>query len=253
MILVYMMVNSIVVKNAFYFCLLLGVSLSAQELKYKEISSVPDQQQKKFLIMSKDSSWVSEVELDEVLILPKLRFESRDDFRSYLILKRKTKKVWPYAKLASERFEVLNQRLENIESKRGKRKYTKVVQKYVEEEFTDELKKLTKTEGQILVKLIHRQTGETTFDVVKDLRSGWRAFWYNSTANFFSISLKEEYNPAENKEDFYIEDILQREFQSGSLEEQAPKIDIQLMELMNKWQKDSATSPPSARRYNVKH
>jgi hypothetical protein len=253
MILDLIILNSIEVKIAVYFCLLLSVSLSAQELKYKEISSVQDHEQKKYLIMSKDSSWVSEVELDEVLILPKLRFENRDDFRSYLILKRKTKKVWPYAKLASERFEVLNQRLESIESNRGKRQYTKVVQKYVEEEFTEELKKLTKTEGQILVKLIYRQTGMTTFDLVKDLRSGWRAFWYNTTANFFNISLKEEYNPSENKEDFYIEDILQREFQSGSLEEQDPKIEIQLMELMNKWQKDSVTTPPSARRYNVRY
>lgn len=235
-------------KITLYFCLLMGFYVGAQEYKYVEISTVPLQEQKKYMIISKDTSWVSEVELDEVIIFPKLNFESRDDFRSYLILKRKTRKVWPYAKLASERFEVLNQRLENIESKSGKRKYTKLIQKYVEDEFTEELKKLTRTEGQILVKLIHRQTGETTFDLVKDLRSGWRAFWYNTTANFFDISLKEEFKPSENKEDFYIEDILQREFQSGSLEKKAPKIDIQFLELMDKWQKDSVVSPPSARR-----
>lgn len=227
------------------------LSISAQDYKYKEVLSVPGQEQTKYMIISQDTSWVSEVELDEVIIFPKLNFESRDDFRSYLILKRKTKKVWPYAKLASERFEDLNQRLENIESKRGKKKYTKIIQKYVEDEFTEELKKLTKTEGQILVKLIHRQTGLTTFDLVKDLRSGWKAFWYNTTANFFNISLKEKFNPTENKEDFYIEDILQREFQSGTLEKKAPKIDIKFLELMNKWQKDSIVSPPSARRnYN---
>ncbi|NEV94300.1 DUF4294 domain-containing protein [Psychroflexus sp. YR1-1] len=200
------------------------------------------------MILDKDSAWVDEVKLDEVIILPKLNFKNRDEFRDYLILKRKTKKVWPYARLASERFEILNQRLENIKSKRKKRKYTLIIQKYVEEEFTEELKKLTKTEGQILVKLIHRQTGETTFDLVKDLRSGWRAFWYNTTASFFNISLKEEYQPSTVKEDFYIEDILQREFQSGSLNKQAPKTDIQFLELMDKWQKDSLLLPPSARR-----
>lgn len=232
------------------FCLLVSASIGAQEFNYKEISEASGED-KKYLIISKDTSWVSEVKLDEVLILPKLRFKSRDDFRSYLILKRKTKRVWPYAKLASERFEALNERLENIDSRRGKRKYTKLIQRYVEDEFTEELKKLTKTEGQILVKLIHRQTGETTFNLVKDFRSGWRAFWYNTTANFFNISLKEEYNPSKNKEDFYIEDILQREFQSGSLEEQEPKIEIKLLELMDKWQKDSIVIPPSARRYQV--
>ncbi|MFD0932287.1 DUF4294 domain-containing protein [Psychroflexus salinarum] len=229
------------------FCLFMVLSVNAQDYNYKEISTVPIQEQKKYIIISKDTSYVSEVELDEVIIYPKLKFKNRDDFRSYLILKRKTKKVWPYAKLASERFQVLNQRLESIESKNDKRRYTKVIQRYVEDEFTEELKKLTKTEGQILVKLIHRQTGETTFDLVKDLRSGWRAFWYNTTANFFNISLKEEYNPSEIKEDFYIEDILQREFQSGGLENLAPKIDIKHLELMSKWQKDSTISyPPSA-------
>lgn len=244
MILDFMFINKIDVKIITCFCLFLVSSMNAQNFKYKEISSAD----KQFIIIDKDTSFVNEVELDEVIILPKLRFEDRNDFRSYLILKRKTKKVWPYAKLASERFEQLNQRLENIESKRGKRKYTKIIQKYVEDEFTEELKKLTKTEGQILVKLIHRQTGETTFDLVKDLRSGWRAFWYNTTASLFDISLKEEFNPRDIKEDFYIEDILQREFQSGNLEPQAPKIDIELLDLMDKWQ-SSFLKANSKRRY----
>lgn len=246
------MLNKIIVKISACFCLFMVLSISAQDYKYKKISIDSVQVQREYMVIDQDSTWVTEVELDEVIILPKLRFESRDDFRSYLILKRKTKKVWPYAKLASERFETLNQRLENIESERGKHKYTKIIQRYVEEEFTEELKKLTKTEGQILVKLIHRQTGETTFDLVKDLRSGWRAFWYNTTANFFNISLKEEYNPSAVREDFYVEDILQREFQSGSLESQAPKIDIKFMELLNKWQKDSV-QPPSARSYYTRY
>lgn len=233
-------------KISIYFCLFIGISVNAQEFKYKEISNVPNQVQKKYMVVSKDTTWVNEVELDEVIIFPKLKFEDRNDFRSYLILKRKTKKVWPYAKLASERFEALNERLESLKSKSDKRRYTKVIQKYVEDEFTEELKKLTKTEGQILVKLIHRQTGITTFELVKDLRSGWKAFWYNTTANLFNISLKEKYNPSEVKEDFYIEDILQREFQSGKLEQQAPKTEFEFLELIDKWQADSSGIAPSS-------
>jgi hypothetical protein len=238
-----------VVKNLISFCLFIGLSVNAQELKQKNVTSVPDKEQKKYMIVSKDTSWVSEVELEEVIIYPKLKFEDRKEFRRYLILKRKTKKVWPYARLASERFNTLNDRLSTIKSRRGKRQYTKVVQNYVEDEFTEELKKLTKTEGQILVKLIHRQTGITTFDLVKELRTGWRAFWYNTTANFFNISLKEEYNPTDNKEDFYIEDILQREFQSGNLEKQPPKQNIELLQLMDKWQQNKKIIPPSATGY----
>lgn len=228
---------------------LFSLSSYSQEGNYEKL---PDQN-KKYIILNTDTTWVSEVELDEIVIYPKLKFKDRNDFRNYLILKRKTKKVWPYAKLASERFETLNERLEKIESNSDKRRYTKAIQRYIEDEFTEELKKLTKTEGQILVKLIHRQTGITTFDLVKDLRSGWRAFWYNTTASLFDISLKEEYKPLDVKEDFYIEDILQREFQSGNLKEQDSKLDFNHLELMKTWQsKTKDLLPPSVIRYKRK-
>ncbi|MFN2262508.1 MAG: DUF4294 domain-containing protein [Psychroflexus sp.] len=218
-----------------------GILVHSQEL---ELSEFTPKKNKKFIIIDQDTTIVDEVKLDEVIIMPRLKFENRDDFRDYLILKRKTKKVWPYAVLAADRLETLNERLNTIESSRKRKKYTKVIQRYIEDEFTEELKKLTKTEGQILVKLMYRQTGITTFDLVKDLRSGWRAFWYNTTASMFNISLKEEYDPANIKEDFYIEDILQREFQDGKLENQPPKIEIDMMKLMNQWQEKKHLKSP---------
>jgi hypothetical protein len=175
------------------------------------------------------------IELDEVLILNKLNFESKEDKIKYLILKRKTLKVYPYAKLAANRLTALNERLASLKRKSDKKRYTKIIQRYIEEEFSTELKKLTRTEGQILVKLIHRQTGITTFGLVKELRSGWRAFWYNNTARLFDISLKREFDPIHVKEDFLIEDILERAFQSRQLERQKPAIEFDYYELTEKW------------------
>jgi len=175
------------------------------------------------------------IDLDEVVILGKLNFKNRLARRKYLILRRKTRKVYPYAKLASDRLFKLNERLQKINSKRARKKYIKMLQKYMEEEFTAELKKMTRTEGQILVKLIHRQTGSTMFELVKEYRSGWRAFWYNSTAKLFSISLKEKYDPINVEEDYWIEDILQRSFQSNILEEQKTALDFSFYDLRNKW------------------
>ncbi|MDH7443985.1 DUF4294 domain-containing protein [Aquimarina sp. 2201CG14-23] len=175
------------------------------------------------------------IDLDEVVILGKLKFKDRLARRKYLILRRKTRKVYPYAKLASDRLTELNKRLKNIKSKKARKKYIKILQKYMEEEFTAELKKMTRTEGQILVKLIHRQTGQTMFDLVKEYRSGWKAFWYNSTAKLFSISLKEEYDPINVEEDYWIEDILQRSFQSNILVEQKTALDFSFYDLRNKW------------------
>jgi hypothetical protein len=193
----------------------------------------------KMMIIQQDSIVVSQIELDEIIVFQPLKFKSKEDLRSYLILKRKTRKVWPYAVLASNHLEKLNERLEKLDSKAKKKRYTKRVQKYIEGEFTDRLKKLTKTEGQILVKLMHRQTGVTTFDLVKELKSGWRAFWYNTTASLFNISLKEEFRPMEVKEDYLIEDILQRSFKDGILNKQKPAFEIDYLDLVEYWQIES--------------
>jgi len=104
----------------------------------------------------------------------------------------------------------------------------------MEQEFTDQLKKLTRTEGRILIKLMHRQTGIVTYDLVKDYRSGWKAFWYNTTANVFKLSLKDTYDPMNNDEDFLIEDILQRAFVAGIITVKASKLNINYIELSEK-------------------
>ena len=175
------------------------------------------------------------IELNEVLLLKKLNFKTNYDRRYYFWFRKKTLKAYPYAKLAADRLNTLNERLEHIKSKRRKKQYTKRIQKYLEKELTGQLKKLTRTEGRILIKLVHRQTGDTSFTLIKNLRSGWKAFWYNTTANLFKLSLKEEYDPVNNKEDFLIEDILQRAFIDGVLEEQPSKLDFNYLNLSHKW------------------
>src|SRR5690554_46243 len=197
-----------------------------------------------YYVIEGDSIHRDRISLDEVFLLSELQFDSKEAQRRYLLLKRRTHKVYPYAKLAAERLVVMNQRLEQIEKKKHKRIYTKRLQDYIENEFSEQLKKLTRSEGQILVKLIHRQTGETAFDLVKELRTGWRAFWYNVTANMFDISLKEEFNPYVNEEDYLIEDILLRAFQDKSLEKQEPAIPIDYFELRDYWRKKNMDNSP---------
>lgn len=211
----------------------------AQETKNKDSMSIFD----RYLIFEGDTLLI---ELDEIKLLGKLSFKSDYDRRYYYWYRKKTLNAYPYAKLAADRLEVLNERLAKIESKRKKKDYIKIVQKYMEGEFTDQLKKLTRTEGEILIKLIHRQTGETAFDLVKDLRSGWKAFWYNTTANVFKLSLKDEFNPILNKEDYLIEDILQRAFIDGILEEQPSKLEYDFLALSKKW--IEAPKPPAKKR-----
>ena len=188
-----------------------------------------------YLIVIGDTITNNSIHLNEIYILPKLKFNSTKSRRRYLILKRKTLKVYPYAKLAAERLESLNKRMASLKSKRKRKKYTHMVQKYIEDEFADTLKKFTITEGQILIKLIHRQTGQTAFELIKYLRNGWRAFWYNNTARLFNMSLKLPFDPINIEEDFLIEDILQRLFQTEQLEYQKSYNEFNLYELSKKW------------------
>ena len=194
-----------------------------------------DSTQYEYFIVEGDTIHRDAIDLAEVMLFNKLEFKDKQERIRYLILRRKTKKVYPYAKLAADRLVSLNTQLESLTKKRHKRKYAKRIEKYIEDEFSAELKKLTRTEGQILVKLVHRQTGTTTFDLVKELRSGWKAFWYQKTARLFKINLKRKFDPVNVEEDFLIEDILQREFQSGRLERQKPAMDFNYFDLVDEW------------------
>ena len=217
-------------KNLIYIVLLFPLFSLAQI-----IEKVQDSTQYEYFIVEGDTIHKDAIDLDEIMLFNKLEFKDRQERVRYLVLKRKTKKVYPYAKMAADRLVSLNEKLEELTKRRHKRKYAKRIEKYIEDEFSAELKKLTRSEGQILIKLIHRQTGKTTFGLVKELRSGWKAFWYQSTAKLFKISLKREYDPVSVEEDFLIEDILQREFQVGNLEKQIPAMEFDYFDLVEEW------------------
>ena len=177
--------------------------------------------------------------LNEVLLLPRRPFKNSEEIRKYLILKRKTIKVYPYSVMASRRLKSLNDRLLVIKTKRERRRYTRMVQKFLEDELTPELSKLTKSEGQILIKLIYRQTGITTYNLVKNLRNGVKAFLYNTTARFFDLNLKTEFNPEIILDDYYIEDIIQRSVRDNLIEYNEPKNKYDLFNLKTLWDKQN--------------
>jgi len=232
-------------KNWFYIffiCYSVGIYAQEDRLKPRDTLKVDTTGYVQYYIIEGDTIPHDAIDLEEVVILGRLKFKDKLSRRKYLILRRKTRKVYPYAKLAADRLKTLSDRLENITSKRDKKKYIKILQRYMEDEFTQELKKLTRTEGQILVKLIHRQTAKTMYELVKEYRSGLRAFSYNVTASFFNISLKEKYDPINVEEDYWIEDILQRSFQSNILKEQRTALDFSFYDLRNKWADTVKTS-----------
>lgn len=187
-----------------------------------------------YILTEQDSILNDTIELPEIIITKeKLDPEAQKQF---LILQNRVYKVYPYAKLAADRLTALNKGMARLNSNREKKKYFKIVEDYLNNEFEDRLKKLSRKQGQILVKLVHRQTGITTYDLIKTLKSGFKAFVSNTTANLFDISLKTEYNPYEVNEDYLIETILQRAFESGRLVNQKAAHPVDYNDLMNKWE-----------------
>lgn len=185
-----------------------------------------------------DSILNDTVMLQEVFIYrEKLDLEAKKQF---LILQNRVYKVYPFAKTAGERLTIMNNNLAKLKSSKEKKRYFKIVEEYMDNEFKEKLKKLSRKQGQILVKLLHRQTGVTTFDLIKNYKSGWKAFWSNNTAKLFDINLKKKYEPFEDNEDYLIETILVRAFSSGRLMEQKPVNQFSFSELNEHWLKKAS-------------
>lgn len=130
-----------------------------------------------------------------------------ENLKKYLKLRRDVLRAYPYAKLASQQLKFINDSLGNILSERARKKFIKETEKDLKEKFEKDLKSLTYGQGRILIKLIDRETGNTSFSLVKDLRGTFQAFFWQSLARIFGSNLKSEYDAA--GEDRMIEAIVQ--------------------------------------------
>ena len=182
-----------------------------------------------------NDSLISKIIMIEEVVISRQKLDPETK-RQYLILQNRVYKVYPFAKTAAERLTMLDNNLEKFKNPKDKRKYFKIVEEYVNTEFKEKLKKLSRKQGQILIKLLFRQTGKTTYSLIKDYKSGWSAFWSNSTASLFDLNLKEKFDPLEVNEDYFIETILNRAFSNGRLVEQKAVNPIDIDQLNTAWE-----------------
>jgi hypothetical protein len=214
-----------IIKSLLFF-LFISISIKAQLIQKDTVN-------KTFIATETDTIYRDTIQLEEIVIFKgKIDVESRKQFE---LLKNRVYKTYPYAKLASERLTTLNRGMASLKTNKEKRKYFKIVEDYLNNEFEAKLKKLSRKQGQILIKLIHRQTGVTTYELVKNLKSGWTAFWSNTTAKMFDLNLKQQYAPYEVNEDYLIETILVRAFDSGRLINQTPAKPMNYDDLTDFW------------------
>lgn len=134
-------------------------------------------------------------------------FKNKKEEKNYYRLKRDVMKVYPYAKLAGEKLRLYNDTLLKIPNDKLRRKFLKKIEQELKDEFTDDMEKMGYTQGRILIRLIDRETGNTSYHLVEELRGTFSAFFWQSIARLFGHNLKTRYNPKEG-EDKTIEEIV---------------------------------------------
>jgi len=142
--------------------------------------------------------------LHEVVITDRRIFKTPEDRIRYNRLKYNVLKVLPYAKFAEQRYDRLQRELAVTSRKKEQKRLVKNCEKEIKAMFNREIKKMSITQGEILIKLIDRQTGNSSYDLVRELRGGFNAFFYQSVAKVFGHNLKQTYDPDEEREIEYI-------------------------------------------------
>ncbi|MBR7167923.1 MAG: DUF4294 domain-containing protein [Bacteroidales bacterium] len=147
------------------------------------------------------------IKLKEVRILSSRNLLTPEEIRRNKKLIRNAKIVLPYAKMAKNKLYDLNNRMLSM-SERERKAFMKTAEKEIEQEYAEQLKKLTISQGHLLIKLVDRETGSTSYSLVKELRGSFRAFFYQTFAKLFGYDLKAEYDPVNNKKDNLIERVV---------------------------------------------
>lgn len=163
-------------------CLFLGIAVNAQQFDTMLVQAK---------VESGDTLMIKQ--LKEVEVFPK--FKNRYQARRYDRLVMYVKKVYPYAQIAAVKINEYEQILINTPDPREQKKIMKRIEDEIYEEWGEDLRDLTFMQGDILLKLIDRQSGESSFEIVKEFRGGFRAFFYQSFARIFGFNLKDRYDP----------------------------------------------------------
>jgi hypothetical protein len=156
------------------------------------------------ILVDGDTLWIAE--LDEVYIYPQKVFRNMRQQRKYTRLILNVKKAYPWAKLASSVMTDVNNHLLTLATEKEQEAYLKKVEDELLGTYTEDLKKLTVTQGKILIKLVYRETGETSYKIVEFYRGKFSAFFWQALARLFGSNLKLEYDPY--GEDRLIEEIV---------------------------------------------
>ncbi|WP_373709319.1 DUF4294 domain-containing protein [Kaistella sp.] len=218
-------------KLILLFLLFFGLHVNAQQdlTTLKPISQYPpellktDEYGNKYYYDASQKARIYEIDgenvvvMDELMLKNKPRFNNQLDQNYYYFLNKKLNRVYPLFLTALEQYEDIQDEMQTLD-KTSQKKYVSQRQNDLANQYEIQLRDLTTTEGRVFAKLMNRATGKTVYDIIKELRGGWSAFWWNVKGNIADVSLKEPYDPHVNRSDEFIESLLQSNWNSGYLQ-----------------------------------
>jgi len=187
------------------FVIIIGAGANAQEMGAPKFPARGKNDTIRVASTNESGEMIPWIPLNEVVIYGVRIFKSPADRAAYNRLRYNVLKVMPYALFAKRRYEQLERDLAVTTDKKEHKKLIKQCDAEIKQMFKTEIKELTITQGQILTKLIDREVGRTTYQIVKETQGGVRAFLYQSVARVVGHNLKSTYNPEEERD---IESII---------------------------------------------
>jgi len=154
------------------------------------------------------------IALRSITVYPQRVFKNDAEYKQYTRLMYNVKKVYPYSKLIKNKVYELNGELQKLKTEKERKLFLKYSEKVLRDQFEKELISLSINQGRILMKLVDRETGVTTYELVKEFKGTFSAIFFQGIARIFGSNLKAEYNA--KGEDSMIEEIIAR-IENGQL------------------------------------
>lgn len=209
------MINKSMIKKIIFLfaCLLFSTNLIAQE-EYKDEFDVGEPLTPEYRI-KKGEYWdrkyqtvMTLIELPTVYCFPELKFKNRRQQLKYTKLVRNVKKTLPIAKLINGTIIETYEYLQTLNTQKEKEAHLVNVEKGLKKQYTPQMKKLTFTQGKLLIKLVDRECNQRAYDIIKAFMGSFKAGVYNAFASIFGASLKKVYDPEENDDDKLTERVV---------------------------------------------
>ncbi|MBE6317162.1 MAG: DUF4294 domain-containing protein [Muribaculaceae bacterium] len=151
-----------------------------------------------------------------IIIYPRERFRNKAEEKYYWKTVRDIKKTLPYAKLISSTLLETYEYIDTYQTQKQKQAYLKRFEKELFNQYKPQMKKMTKSQGKMLIKLINRETNQSSYSILKAFLGTFRAGFWQTFSKFFGASLKAGYHPNKNKQDAMVERICVR-IEQGAL------------------------------------